>query len=317
MKFHHIRDVLAVAETGSLRAAGRQLGITQPAITRSIRDIENDLGAPLFERSTNGVTLTPIGEVFVRRAAMIQSEMRRARDEVNQLKGHFVGQVSLAISPGAALSLVPSILANFRKRYPETLLRLTESFFQPIEKSVISGEIDFFVGAYDHELSTTSLSVEKLYDNQRVIIARRGHPLVQARTLADLAKAQWIRPSFANRPDEVDFSVMFERAGLPAPKITVHTCSTLMTLLAIANSDLLTMLPLQWVESDWTRDIVEPIFLEDVTSTCAPLCIVRRSDVPLTPVAEHLSDMSRKAAMNYHLDKRQNDQPSIRMLKAG
>ena len=305
MKLHHIRDVLAVAKFGSLRAASRQLGVTQPAITRSIRDIENDLGTALFERHADGARLTPIGEVFVHRAQTIQSEMRRARDEVEQLKGNFVGQVSMAISPGAAITLVPSIISNFRKRYPHVLLRMTESLFQPIERSVASGEIDFYIGGYDRELSSTLLSSERIFDNQRLIIARRGHPLVSAKNVADLSEAQWIRPSFANRPDEVEFERMFERLGIAKPEVVMHTTSTLMTILSIANSDLLTMLPAQWLAASFTREIVEPIILEGVKFSIAPLCIVRRGDIPLTPVAEHLCDLARKAAMNYDLKTRE------------
>lgn len=301
LKLHHIRDVLAVAESGSLRAAGRHLGITQPAISRSIRDIECDLGAPLFERHANGVCLTPAGEIFVRRAEVIRSEMRHVRDEIEQFKGNFTGQVSMAISPGAAIALTPSFLPSFRKRYPQALLRLTETFFQPIERSISSGDVDFFIGAYDHELSSTSLSVDKISDNERVILARRGHPLANAKTLGELASAQWIRPSFANRPDEVAFDQMFVHMGLPKPMIAMHTTSTLMTVLSIVNSDLLTMLPVQWLEGRFTRDLVEPIILDDTTINCAPLCIVKRSDVPLTPIAEHLCDLARKAAVNYTL----------------
>lgn len=233
--------------------------------------------------------------------------MRRVRDEVEQFKGNFTGQVSMAISPGAAIALTPSFLPSFRKRYPQALLRLTETFFQPIERSISSGEIDFFIGAYDHELSSTSLSVEKISDNERLVIARRGHPLASAQTLGELADAQWIRPSFANRPDEVAFDQMFINMGLPKPAIVMHTTSTLMTVLSIVNSDLLTMLPVQWLEANFTRDLVQPIMLEDVTIPCAPLCIVKRSDVPLTPVAEHLSDLARKAAMNYVLHREEHD----------
>lgn len=304
MKLHHIRDVSAVAETGSLRAAGRLLGITQPAISRSIRDIENDLGAPLFERHVNGVRLTPIGHAFLKRAEVIQSEMRRARDEVDQLKGNFVGQASMAMSPGAAIALTSRILRSFRRKYPKALLRMRQDFFQPVERSIKSGEIDFYLGAYDHELSSTSLSVERIADNQRVIIARAGHPLGNARSIRELRSAQWIRPSLANRPDETAFEEIFERAGLPRPEIVLHTTSTVMTMLAIADSDLLSFLPMQWLESPLIKSFVQPIPVADVALACPPLCIVRRSDLPLTPVAQHLYDLARNAAMNYSMDRK-------------
>lgn len=124
MKLSHIRDVLAVADCGSLRAASRQSGIAQPAITRSIHEIEQELGAQLFERHPKGVRLTPIGEAFRRRAVTIQSEMRRAKEEVAQLKGEGGGQVSIAVSVAASISLLPPAVAAFRKRQPDALLKV-------------------------------------------------------------------------------------------------------------------------------------------------------------------------------------------------
>lgn len=85
MKLSHLWNVLAVAELGSLRAAGRKMGVAQPAITRSIRELEHDLGATLFERHAKGVRLTEIGRAFIARAEAVQSELRRARDEIEQL----------------------------------------------------------------------------------------------------------------------------------------------------------------------------------------------------------------------------------------
>lgn len=210
----------------------------------------------------------------------------------------------MAMSPGAAIALTSRILRSFRRKYPKALLRMRQDFFQPVERSIKSGEIDFYLGAYDHELSSTSLSVERIADNQRVIIARAGHPLGNARSIRELRSAQWIRPSLANRPDETAFEEIFERAGLPRPEIVLHTTSTVMTMLAIADSDLLSFLPMQWLESPLIKSFVQPIPVADVALACPPLCIVRRSDLPLTPVAQHLYDLARNAAMNYSMDRK-------------
>ena len=107
MKLSHIRDVLAVAELGSLRKAARHLGIAQPAITRSIQEIEHEFGAPFFERHARGVRLTAIGDVFVRRASTVESELRRAREEIDQVKGHSTGQVTVAMSIASSIALMP------------------------------------------------------------------------------------------------------------------------------------------------------------------------------------------------------------------
>src|SRR5258708_14249978 len=79
LKLHQIRDLLAVAEKGSLRAAARHLGLAQPSISRSIRELERELGVPLLERRARGTVLTPSGRLFARRASAAPSELRRAR----------------------------------------------------------------------------------------------------------------------------------------------------------------------------------------------------------------------------------------------
>ena len=300
MKLSHIRDVLAVAEAGSLRAASRQLGITQPSITRSIRDTENELGLSLFTRRATGVTLTEMGRIFVRRATAIQNELRRVREELEQAKGNYIGEVSIAMSIASSIALMPSILPNLRKEFPHVLLKVSESIFQAVEQDILSGRIDFYVGPMDEDLSQTSLMVEKLFDNRRMVLARRGHPLSGARTLAELRDAQWIRPSFTTRLGEADFDQMFERAKLPPPEIVMHTQSALMTLLAVAHSNLLTVLPKQWLDFAPTAVGLQTIALEE-TLHAAPVCIVRRSDLPLTPLAERLCDLTRRAGLNYAL----------------
>ena len=98
MKLSQLQHVLAVSEMGSLRGAGRHLGIAQPAITRSIRDIEQELGATLFERHAKGVRLTEIGKAFLARAHAVQAELVRAKDEVEQLKGRLSGKASMIAS---------------------------------------------------------------------------------------------------------------------------------------------------------------------------------------------------------------------------
>jgi DNA-binding transcriptional LysR family regulator len=298
MKLNNIRDILAVAEAGSIRGASRQLGITQPAMTRSIRDTENELGVSLFMRHGHGTTLTEMGHIFVQRATAIQSELRHITEEIGQAKGQYIGEVAVAMSSAANLALMPVLLREFEAKYPQALLKLTESLFQPIEADIYSGQIDFFVGPIYENLTKTSLQIERLFDNKRIVIARKGHPLVDAKTLEDLRGARWVRPTFTNSRDEADFTAMFERAGLPLPDIAVHMRSAMMTLMAVANSDLLTIVPIQWLEYAAGGGQIQAIELAEILQA-APVCIVRRSDLPLTPLAERLCDITRKAGLNY------------------
>ena len=133
MKLTHFRDLIAVVQTGSLRAASRHLGIAQPVITRSIRELENELGQALLERHSKGVSLTPVGERFVRRIEGVQAEVRRAKEEVIQWTGDHVGEVAIGLSPIAIMTLLPSAIATFNKRYPNAVTKITQSLFHPIE----------------------------------------------------------------------------------------------------------------------------------------------------------------------------------------
>lgn len=295
MKLSHLRDVLAVAEQGSIRAAGRQLGATQPAITRSIREIEHELGVSLFERHAKGVRLTPMGQAFVRRAAAVQQEVRRAREEIDQLKGATTGEVSIALSTATIMSLMPRAMREFRKKFPDAVIKVHESFFQPVEQELLTGQIDFYVGPLDSTKGALQFQVEPLFENNRVIVGRKGHPLSGARSLEDLAGARWVRPTMSSHIVEGDFEEMFERAGLPRPNIVVNARSALIMVLAIIDSELLTVVPRQWIDLPLLAGFIEPLGLPPLYA--APIAIVRRQDMPLTPIAEYLCDMMRRAGV--------------------
>ena len=107
MKLHHLRNVVAVVERGSLRAGAKHLGLAQPAVSRSIKELEQELGLVLFERNKFGMTLTRAGEVFVRRARAIQAEFARTLEEMEHLKGEDRGMITVGCSSAALISVVP------------------------------------------------------------------------------------------------------------------------------------------------------------------------------------------------------------------
>ena len=298
MKLSHLRDVVAVAEHGSLRAAARRIGVTQPAITRSIREVEQELGAILFERHARGVRLTEIGAAFMRRASAVHAELRRAREEVEQLKGRNTGEITVSLSTASSLSLMPSAVKAFRKRCPDAILKISESFFRPIEPDILSGAVDFYVGPIDIAAASQQFAVEKLFDNRRLILARKDHPLAGARRLTDLVDAEWVRPVLSGTNTDVDVDLLFEEKGYDPPKVALHARSAMVMLLVIINSDLLTILPEQWLDFPLLSNLVAPLPLDEPLPG-VPICIVRRRDMPLTPLAEIFCDLMRRAALNY------------------
>src|SRR2546423_6387698 len=182
MKFNQLRDVIAIGERGSRRAAARHLALEQPALTRSVQELERELGVPLFERRARGMILTPMGEAFVRRANAVLSEVRRARDEVEQLHGGTRGRVVAGLSLAAHIELLPAAFRPFRTRYPQVQLHLIEGWYPTLEAGLKDGSVDFYIGPKHERPPAPELVQEHLFDNTRIVLARRAHPLSRARS---------------------------------------------------------------------------------------------------------------------------------------
>ncbi len=295
MKFNAIRDFLAVAERGSLRAAARQTGGSQPAMSRSIQELERELGVVLFERTGTGVKLTPMGQVFLRRASGVHNELRRAQEELDQLRGETHGRLTVALSSVPHLALLPHALRPFRQRYPQVTMDIIDAVFPTIELDLRESRIDCYIGPAPADVGP-DLLVEKLFDNTRLIVARKGHPLSGARSLADLADAEWVSTSIT-RVAEDELGPLFEKHGLPPPRLRMQLHSTLSFLVVLVYSDALMMAPVQWMRSPLLRDKVAPIPVRELLPA-PPICLIRRAGLPLTPAADYFCDMMRRAVLH-------------------
>ncbi len=293
MKLLHFRVVVAIAEQGSIRAAARQLQVAQPAMTRSLAELERELGAPLFERRTRGVVATPLGEAFIRRASLILHEVRRTRDEVDQIMGLGTGTVTVGLSIAAHLALLPKALGPFRARYGQIGLHIIEGFYPTLETGLREGSVDFYVGPDPNQRLMPELSREVLFENRRLVLCRVGHPLAAATSLRELIEAHWITTSITTEARD-EIGMLFEHNGLPPPKLGLRSQSALTLMTCLAHSDLLAMVPVQWADFAPMRGVLMAIAVgEELTAPA--MVVVSRVDLPLTPAATYLLDLMRLA----------------------
>ena len=292
MRLNQFRDVVAIAERGSLRAAARYLRVTQPALTRSIRELERELGVPLFERRARGMVPTPMGSAVVRRAAAVLSEVRRVREEVDQLHGGTGGRVVAGLSFVGHTALLPKALRPFHARYPNVQLHIIDGGYPPMEAGLKDGSIDFYVGPRPEGPPPPELVLEKLFDGVRVVIGRKGHPLAAARSLRDLVGAEWASSSITFKAEE-EFRELFAQHGLPAPRLALRGQGAFTLVTALANSDLLAMLPIQFLTAAEGDTRLARIIVKEPLPAPA-IVVVRRGDLPLTPAAEFLLDLLRR-----------------------
>jgi DNA-binding transcriptional LysR family regulator len=293
MKLNALRDFLAVAERGSLRAASRQIEVAQPAISRSIQELEKELGVVLFERRARGVSLTPMGQVFLRRARAVRCELDRAQDELAQLRGERHGQIRVCLSSVSHMAVLPEVMRPFRLRYPDVRLDVVDALLPRVEGELKDGTIDCYIGPVV-EAVPPELAVEKLFDNTRIIVGRRGHPLARAGSLCELAEAEWLTTSIRHRAED-ELGAVFASHGLPPPHTVVQAHSAFSFIFLLAYSDLLMMLPIQWTQVPLFRDALQRIDVAEALPS-PPISLVQRTGLPLTPAAEYFCDLVRRAS---------------------
>lgn len=295
MKLAQLEYIVAIAEQGSLRAAARHLGMAQPALTRGVRLLELELGAPLFLREAQGMVLTREGRLFHQRASGVVNDLRRAREEIGQSLGGTQGRVVVGLSIMPHVGMLPHALPLFRRRYPEVQLNVIEGLYPALEGGLREGKIDFYLGASPRqEVLAQGLLSETLFKNTRVVIGRKGHPLAGARSLKDLAAAEWATTSVDHNAAE-DLNALFARHRMREPKILLQANSALSVVVALAYSDLLAMLPVQWDEFPLMKGMLQTFDLQERLPAPAIVCI-RRPDLPLTPAADYLCDLLRRRA---------------------
>ncbi|MES2187796.1 MAG: LysR substrate-binding domain-containing protein [Pseudomonadota bacterium] len=294
MKMHNLRDLLAIAEKGSINAAAKHLGIAQPALSRSVRTLEREIGVALLERQNSGATLTPMGAQFARRAGVALHELRSAQEEVRQMEGAVSGTVTACVSSVSHIALLGEALRPFYLRYPNVQVRIIEGVYPVIEGRLKSGHMDFYVGPPPEGGPGADLHMLKLFDNARLVMGRIGHPLAGARSLAELAGADWISTSITTHAEE-ELSGHFLRQGLPPPRIAFHAESALSWITAAASTDMLVVSPVQWVDSPLTRQVLAPIPIDEVLAA-PPIVLIHRGALPPTPAAEYLCDLMRRPA---------------------
>ncbi len=280
---------MAIVEQGSLRAAARRLDAPQPALTRSIRTLEKELGIDIFARQSTGMTLTAEGRRFHLRASAIVNEARRAKEEIQQVKGDYEGTVSAALSVMPHVGMLPSALPVFRRTYPKVRLRISENLLPAVESSLRDGSVDFYLGAAPHQAPTGGLSMQHLCDNTRVVVGRKGHPLRKMKSLRDLTGADWATTAIDYNAEE-DLGRLFKTYKLPTPRVMYQARSAMSVMVALEQTDLLAMLPVQWISNPMTRDLLHAFTLDEKIPAPS-IVLVRRIDLPLTPPAEFLCDV--------------------------
>jgi LysR family nitrogen assimilation transcriptional regulator len=145
MDLRSIRYFVQIAELGSITRASQHLGIAQPALSRHVKSVENELGTQLLVRLPRGVRLTGAGLQFLDHCRRIVRELSRAQEELRTTSEVPSGRVTLGLSPTTAPLLLPGVLERVRRQCPQVSLKVVEGFSQQLYDSLLTGRVDLAV----------------------------------------------------------------------------------------------------------------------------------------------------------------------------
>lgn len=288
MRLQQLQLLLTLAQTGSMRASAATMNVTQPALTKALKQLEDEFGATLVVRSPKGVRLAPAGEMLAARAATVVREIERARQEMAALTSDTQTTLSVGMSPAAALMLAANAVSAFQSRWPHVRVHLVDALYPKALQQLRSGELDMALGPLPPAGIGRDLQAAPLIDSPSVIVAKQGHPLAQARRLDDLTDASWLLSGPKLGPGD-PVHLGFEQRGLAAPKVTVD-CESFSTLLAVLPSmDTLAIVPERFYATHGPRMGLVALSLQE-TLPATTIHIFSRTDVPLSLPAQRLLD---------------------------
>ena len=242
MQLSQIRALVSLAESGSIRGAARALGLSQSAVTRSLREMERDLGATLLIRQTHGTEFTAAGQSMLSHARLVLTTMERAQEDVQRLSGQRQTNVRVAITPVLAAFSLRRLVADFGARYPDGLLDLDVGFMLKALPKLIEGHLDFAVVLADSATLPSDMTFVKIREIQMIPVANQAAGLSGPIGWEDLARRRWaINPSPAG--SDQAFLDWLDRRGIRLQQAPIHCRSPYLLSILSEADDVVELCP--------------------------------------------------------------------------
>lgn len=290
LKPSHLRLIRAIHDSGKLQLAAEASGMSQPAASRMLAEIEADAGGPLFDRLPRGMAPTPIGSAFVRHARVILSEVDALSLEIGRLRGGLAGEVRVGAVTGPAVGALVPALTTMRREAPDIRPTIEVAPSVALIRGLEEGRFDFVLARIGANSDTRSFHAYPGRTENVCLVARAAHPLAGARaSLGDTLPYEFVIQE-PGSPIRTALDEAFLRARLSTPGRITDSSSLLVALSIVTGSDaiapqtrevaqLLTRTNADFAVIDVREDIVIPSFL-----------VLQNRNRNLSPIAQALLD---------------------------
>jgi LysR family pca operon transcriptional activator len=299
LKMRQLRAVDAIATHRSLQRAARALGQTQPALTKTLHEVEAMVGARLFERHARGVEANALGRAVAGAARRILAEVTRLEEDLDGLVAAAAGTVAIGALPVAAAGVLPGTLRLLRDRHPDLRVRLVQGTTEQLLPALSAGEVDIVIGQLYPPAAPDGFEREPMWDEPVAVLVRAGHPLLGQAAVgaavgaADLAAFDLVIPTLGQRIGR-DIDRALAAIGLTPPAGTLRVSSVIVIREMLLAGDAVTLIPRLMLRGDIERGIIAELPLP-LDLPPRPAGIVRVPDRPATPGVEAVVDCLRAA----------------------
>ncbi len=292
LKIRHLTLVTTIADHGTLISASKALHVTQPVITRGLREVEEILGVSLFHRGPRGVTPTIYGSSFITHARTILAQLRQAGGQIDLLIHADVGRVRVGTHLAGSNVLLPHAITSLKAEHPRLTVEVQEATPDLLYNALLAGETDMAVGRL-RATPPPGLHQERLYVEPILLVTRTGHPAhnLSRPRLADLTTFPWILP-VEQTALRAELEEAFLHEGAAVPQDIVECTSMPLVRELLVSTDRIAALPSLIAKSDDRLALLDT----GLGSISRSVGVTVLAGLPLVPAAGTLLQHLRHAA---------------------
>jgi LysR family transcriptional regulator, pca operon transcriptional activator len=296
IKLRHLQCALAVAEHGGLQNAAERLSISQPAVSKTIKELEDILGVRLFERGRHGAVPTAEGEQFLRHAGMSVSALRSGLDGI-AAKTRGAESLAVGVLPTVAPAIMPRVALSLRRSAPAALLRVITAANTELLAALKQRQVELALGRLSDPDQMAGVTFEHLYSDPLVVVVRPGHPVLVQGAAVSFEQLTGYPAVLATKGTIIRHSAesLLRAHGIAPPSDCIETLSIAFARNLVLQSDAVWFVPLGAVELDVASGVLARLPLS-TAGTEEPIGLMLRADSEPGAVLRALIGCIRDAA---------------------
>ncbi len=294
IRLRHLHTFVAVAQQGTLGRAAETLNLSQPALSKTLNELEQLTGTRLFERGRLGAQLTLVGEQFLTHAVKVLDALNSAGQALNRKEGMNNDVVRIGALPTAALGILPTVIGQFHKQQKDITLQVATMNNTMLLAGLKSGEIDIGIGRMSDPELMSGLHYELLFLESLKLVVRPGHPLLQETVTLSRVMDWPVVVSPKGTVPRQNAEALLQSQGCKMPAGCIETLSASLSRQLTVDFDYVWFVPSGAVKDDLRRGVLTALPIA-TQGAGEPIGILTRVDATLTPGTQTLLSAIRKS----------------------